>query len=333
MSGLSGRFGSVGNDPHPGSREAVSFRIVFAGTPQFAVPTLAGLATTHKLVAILTQPDRPRGRGRSFQPTAVKSWALEHHIEVFTPTSLTDREVREAIRALQPDFLIVVAYGLLFPQTWLELPSIGVLNVHASLLPRWRGASPIEYSLLAGDPQSGVSIQQVVKQLDAGPVYRQNPVALHPHENQSSLYNRLSELGAQSVLDVLATWGRVEPTPQDERFVTFAPKINAAHAAISWNQPAPLIERQIRAFEAHPGAWTLHAGRRIKILEAQTLDLHAMQLPGTFVQGPEETIRVATSQGFLSVRRLKPEGSRDMTPAQWLNGLQSGQPFRFHSTP
>jgi methionyl-tRNA formyltransferase len=311
----------------------VGFRIVFAGTPQFSIPTLAGLATTHELVAILTQPDRPRGRGQSFQPTAVKSWALERHIEVFTPASLTERKVREAIRALQPEFLIVVAYGLLFPQKWLELPSQVMLNLHASLLPRWRGASPIEHSLLAGDLQSGVSIQQVVKQLDAGPVYRQYPLSLHPHENQSSLYQRLSELGAQGVLDVLAAWGQIEPTPQDERFATFAPKIYAEHAAISWSQPAPVIERQIRAFEAHPGAWTLHAGRRIKILEARALNCYAMQLPGTFMQGPDETIRVATSQGFLSVQRLKPEGSRDMTPAQWLNGLQSGQPSRFHPIP
>ncbi len=326
------RSDPAGHNPRPGPREAVGFRVIFAGTPHFSIPTLAGLATTHELVAVLTQPDRPRGRGRFPHPTPVKVWALENHVDVFTPASLAERDTYEVICALQPDFLIVVAYGLLFPQNWLELPTYGILNLHASLLPRWRGASPIEHSLLAGDLQSGISIQKVVKQLDAGPVYRQCWVSLNPQESQSSLSTRLSELGAKTLLEVLATWGQIEPVPQDERFTTFAPKVNTTHAAISWNRPAMAIERQIRAFEAHPGAWTLHAGRRIKILEACALDHYAMQLPGIFMRGPEETIRVATSQGFLSIRRLKPEGSRDMTAGQWLNGLQPGQSMRFRST-
>ena len=308
----------------------MGFRVVFAGSPHFAIPALAGLAGAQELVGVLTQPDRPRGRGRIPQPTAVKAWALEHGVEAFTPASLTDRNVREAIRARQPDFLIVAAYGLLFPENWLALPALGVLNLHASLLPRWRGASPIEYSLLAGDQWSGVSIQKLVKRLDAGPVYHQRQISLSQGETQSSLYDRLSKLGAETLLDVLATWGRVGPTPQDERFTTLAPKINLRQAAISWNRPARVIERQVRAFESHPGAWALHDGRRITILEAQALDQYAMQLPGIFERGPEETIQVATSQGFLSVRRLRPEGSRDMAATQWLNGLRSARPFRFH---
>ncbi len=308
----------------------MGFRIVFAGTPEFAVPTLQALLQAHDVVGVLTQPDRPKGRGQTQQPTPIARYARSSGLTPLMPISLNDPDAWAAVCALKPDFIVVAAYGLLFPETWFRLPTQCILNVHPSLLPRWRGASPIEYCLIQGDSETGISIQVLVKRLDAGPVLRQVVTVVDHHETKSTLETRLAALGAETLLGVLSEWNHLEPIPQDEGRATYAPKINRSDTRIHWTLSATVIERQVRALQEQPGAWTCLHDRRVKIFDACALPTFNLAIPGTGgLDGASGILKIATGYGTLAIDRLQSEGSRPLAAGDWIRGMHGISRIRF----
>ncbi|MGE5153430.1 MAG: methionyl-tRNA formyltransferase [Bdellovibrio bacteriovorus] len=299
-------------------------RLVFAGTPEFAVPSLSALiAAGYELAAVYTQPDRPAGRGRRLQQSPVKALALAHGIPVCQPESLKrDPQARAELRHWSPDLMVVVAYGLLLPVSVLETPSLGCVNVHASLLPRWRGAAPIQRAVLAGDPVSGVCIMRMEAGLDTGPVYLRRELELDPQETGGSLHDKLAALGAEALIAALPgiADGSLVPQPQDDAAVTYAHKLEKTEAQIDWAQPASAIERQVRAFDPWPVAQTGLQGETLRIWSAQALEREAAGVaPGTVVAAGRHEIAVATGAGTLLITRLQPPGKRPMAAADFLN--------------
>jgi methionyl-tRNA formyltransferase len=243
-------------------------RIVFAGTPDFAVPSLRAAAQRGEVVAVYTQPDRPAGRGRELQSSPVKLEALRRGIPVLQPESLKSEISRDALRALQPDLMVVVAYGLLLPQRILEIPRFGCWNVHASLLPRWRGAAPIQRAIEAGDRETGACLMQMEKGLDTGPVLLRQAIAIGETETGGQLHDRLSELGAQVLADglgLLRAGIRPVPQPQPAEGATYAHKLDKAEAKLDWAQPADVLARKVRAFNPWPMAEAELSGERVRI--------------------------------------------------------------------
>ncbi len=255
----------------------MSHRVVFMGTPQFAVPVLAGLigeypqiGTVGPVVGVFTQPDRPRGRRRQLQPSPVKMLAQEYRLPVFQPASLRDPGVQTELRALQPEVIVVAAFGQILPPTVLELPPFGCINVHASLLPRWRGAAPVAAAILAGDEATGVTIMRMDAGLDTGPIMSQRSLLISPDDTRASLTVRLAQLGTDLLIDTLPDWlaGKIEAQPQDESLVTYAPQLKKEQGRINWQDPANEIGRQVRAFYPWPGAFTHWHDKPLKILRA-----------------------------------------------------------------
>ena len=308
-----------------------NLRILFAGTPEFAVPPLAALLDAgHQVVAVYTQPDRPAGRGRQIQPSPVKALALERGIPVEQPVSLKrDPEAVDRLRALAPDLMIVVAYGLLLPPVVLEIPRLGCVNVHASLLPRWRGAAPIQRAVLAGDPETGVCVMRMEEGLDTGPVYRRLATPIGPRETAGQLHDRLASLGAQALLealpDILA--GAV-PEPQNPALATYANKLVKEEARIDWFAPAERTACQIRAFDPWPVAEARLDGTVLRIWEAEALSKPTEAKPGTVLETGRDGILVATGAGILRILRLQAPGKRPMSARDFLNARSlDGQKF------
>lgn len=299
-------------------------RLVFAGTPDFAVPCLRALiAAGYDVVAVFTQPDRPAGRGRKLQQSPVKALALAHGIPVCQPLSLKrDSGARAKLRGFAPDLMVVVAYGLILPVSVLEIPTLGCVNVHASLLPRWRGAAPIQRAVLAGDPASGVCIMRMEAGLDTGPVYLRRALALAPQETGGSLHDRLAALGADALIEALPGIAdrSLVPQPQDDALATYAHKLDKSEAQIDWAQPALAIERQVRAFDPWPVAQTSLQGETLRIWSAQALDgVGPGGVPGEVVTADKNGIAVATGAGIFRITRLQPPGKRPMAAADFLN--------------
>ena len=299
-------------------------RIVFAGTPEFAVPSLAALlAAGHDLVAVYTQPDRPAGRGRRLQQSPVKQLALAHGLAVYQPESLKrDRAAVTQLRDLGADLMVVVAYGLLLPQRVFTAPRLGCVNVHASLLPRWRGAAPIQRAVLAGDVQSGVCIMAMEAGLDTGGVYHRLSIALDRQETGGGLHDKLATLGARALLEALpgiADGSRVAQ-PQDPTLATYAHKLTKEEADIDWTQSATAIARLVRAFDPWPVAQTRFEGEPLRIWAAQVAaEPSVAAAPGTVVAADRAGLRVATGAGLLAITRLQPPGKRPMDAADFLN--------------
>ncbi|MBV9619998.1 MAG: methionyl-tRNA formyltransferase [Gammaproteobacteria bacterium] len=245
-------------------------RVAFAGTPTFALPTLEALAEHHQLVGVLTRPDQPSGRGRQVQPSAVKRAALARGLPLAQPATLREAAALETLAGWQAEVLVVVAYGQLLPEPVLRLPRYGCINVHASLLPRWRGAAPVQRALLAGDARTGVSIMQMDAGLDTGPVLLSRPTVISPAHTGASLHDELSILGAQVLIEALAALesGTLMPVPQAAEGVTYAPKLEKAEARLDWARDAASLERQVRAFTPWPVAETLLEGVALRILGA-----------------------------------------------------------------
>lgn len=305
-------------------------KLVFAGTPDFAVPTLrALLAAGHSLPLVLTQPDRPAGRGMQPQPSPVKLTARELGLTVAQPTSLREPETLQRLAEVAPDAMVVVAYGLILPQAVLSLPAYGCLNVHASLLPRWRGAAPIHRALLAGDKQTGVSIMAMDAGLDTGPVYLTQQIPITGTDTTGTLHDQLAQIGSQaltSVLDQLGS-GSIVPAPQPEEGVTYAAKIAKEEAIIDWRQPAATIDRQIRAFNPHPGAATVLAQQRCKIWACLLVaDDRRAAAPGEVLTVEADRFLVACGEGGLWITSLQRAGGRRMSSREFLAGtpLQPG---------
>ncbi len=296
-------------------------RIVFAGTPDFSVPPLQALLNSeHKVVAVYTQPDRPSGRGRKLLPGPVKSLAVEAGAPLYQPASLKPAEEVEALRALAPDLMVVVAYGLLLPETVLGIPRLGCVNIHASLLPRWRGAAPIQRAIQAGDAESGVSIMRMDKGLDTGPVYLTKRIALAADETGGSLHDKLSVLGAEALMEALPgiADGSLQPAPQDDAHATYAAKLEKKEAQIDWNLPATDIERQVRAFNPWPVAYTRYENANLRIWDAHAIDGVTAE-PGTVMSATREGVDVSTGNGLLRITRLQMPGKRAMDAQDFIN--------------
>ena len=297
-------------------------RIVFAGTPEFAVPSLRAACGKAEVVAVYTQPDRPAGRGRGLQASPVKREALGRGIPVFQPESLRTREAREALRALEPELMVVVAYGLLLPQGILDIPADGCWNVHASLLPRWRGAAPIQRAIEAGDATTGVCLMQMEKGLDTGPVLLAQSLEIGADETGGQLHDRLAGVGAQVLADglgLLRAGIRPVPRPQPEEGVTYARKLDKAEAKLDWSQPAEALARKVRAFNPWPVAEATLAGERVRIHGAVAVNASAGAAPGSIVAAGRDGIDVACGEGALRIRVLQRDGGKAITAADWLN--------------
>jgi len=297
-------------------------RIVFAGTPEFAVSSLRAAARHHEVVAVYTQPDRPAGRGRGLAPSPVKLEAVARGIPVYQPESLKDAAAQQQLRDLQPDLMVVVAYGLILPKAVLAIPTHGCWNVHASLLPRWRGAAPIQRAIQAGDAKTGVCLMQMEAGLDTGPVLLHQELPIAATDTGGQLHDKLAELGAQVLSDGLGLLrAGIKPVarPQPEQGVTYAHKLDKAEAKLDWAQPADVLARTVRAFNPWPIAEATLAGERVRIHGAVALDLAHGQAPGTVLAAGREGIDIACGQGALRLRVLQREGGKAITAADYLN--------------
>jgi methionyl-tRNA formyltransferase len=297
-------------------------RIVFAGTPEFAVPSLRAAARKAEIVAVYTQPDRPAGRGRGVQPSPVKLAALEQGFPVLQPQTLKSELSRDALRALKPDLIVVVAYGLLLPQAVLDIPVYGCWNVHASLLPRWRGAAPIQRAIEAGDTGTGVCLMQMEKGLDTGPVLLEQRTPIGADETAGQLHDRLAELGAQTLgdgLGLLRAGMKPVAKPQPATGATYAHKLEKAEARLDWSQPAQALERKVRAFNPWPIAEAPLSGERVRIHAAEVVDGAPGAAPGSVLQASRAGIDVACGAGALRITRLQREGGRVLAAADYLN--------------
>ncbi len=297
-------------------------RIVFAGTPDFAVPCLRAAAQRHEVVAVYTQPDRPAGRGRGLTPSPVKLEAVARGIPVLQPESLRRPEPQQALRALAPDLLVVVAYGLILPQAVLDIPTWGCWNVHASLLPRWRGAAPIQRAIEAGDAETGVCLMRMEAGLDTGPVLLSRAIPIGAEETGGQLHDRLAELGAQVLNDGLGLLraGLVPVAqPQPEAGACYARKLDKAEARLDWSRPAIELARKVRAFEPWPVAEAQVAGERLRIHGAQTLERAHSAAPGTLLAAGRDGLDIACGEGALRLRVIQRDGGKAITAADYLN--------------
>ena len=299
-------------------------RLIFAGTPDFAVPALDALAGAgHQVVAVYTQPDRPAGRGRKLTPSPVKTRAQALGLPIEQPESLKSSDMQTILRGYAPDAMVVVAYGLLLPQAVLDIPKYGCLNIHASLLPRWRGAAPIQRAIAAGDTETGVGIMQMEKGLDTGPVLLERRIPIAPADTGGVLHDRLASLGAQAIVEALERLehGTLEPEPQDSTQATYAHKLTKQEGALDWRKPADLLARQVRAFNPWPVAFATFEGEILRVWNATSRpNAAADRSPGDIVTVSAEGIDVATGEGMLRITRLQPPGKRPMNAAEFLNG-------------
>jgi methionyl-tRNA formyltransferase len=298
-------------------------RILFAGTPDFAVPPLRALvAAGFKPMAVYTQPDRPAGRGRKLQASPVKKTAMEAGIEVFQPHSLKTTEALEQLRKLKPNLMIVVAYGLILPPEVLEIPLHGCWNIHASLLPRWRGAAPIQRAIEAGDRESGVCIMQIDTGLDTGPVMHTIRLPLAEDETGGSLHDRLAEAGAEALLHCvrgLSEGNAPSALTQSTEGATYACKLDKNEARVDWSEAAVSIGRKVRAFDPWPVAWCMAGEERTRIWKAECLRGEHDKSPGTVLAAGKDGIDIATGDGILRLLELQRPGKRRMTVADYLN--------------
>ncbi|KRG40925.1 methionyl-tRNA formyltransferase [Stenotrophomonas pictorum JCM 9942] len=297
-------------------------RIVFAGTPEFAVASLGAAARQHEVVAVYTQPDRPAGRGRGLMPSPVKLDAIARGIPVFQPETLKTAEAQQQLRALQPDLMVVVAYGLILPKAVLAIPTHGCWNVHASLLPRWRGAAPIQRAIQAGDAETGVCLMQMEAGLDTGPVLLRQHTPINDTDTGGQLHDRLAQLGAQVLADGLGLLrAGLKPIPQVQpaEGVTYAHKLDKAEARLDWDQDAEVLARTVRAFNPWPIAEAVLAGERVRIHGAVAIADNHGKAPGTVIGAAREGIDIACGRGALRLRVVQREGGKAITAADYLN--------------
>lgn len=298
-------------------------RVVFAGTPDFSVPILRVLLDSrHSVAGVYTQPDRPAGRGRKLLASPVKTLALEYGLPVCQPASLKQADAQRELAGLHPDLLVVVAYGLILPPAVLELPPLGCVNLHASILPRWRGAAPIQRAILAGDADTGVSLMRMEAGLDTGPVLAEVQTSIRADETGGSLHDRLSQLAAELLarhLDDLEA-GRLTPVAQDPALACYADKLDKSEALIDWHRDAVRLERQVRAFNPWPVAQTRFRGEVLRVWDARAIDDGgAASTPGVIVEAGKQGIDVACGQGCLRLLKIQLPGGRPLAAADFLN--------------
>lgn len=297
-------------------------KLIFAGTPDFAARHLAALLSSdHEVVAVYTQPDKPAGRGQKLTASPVKELALAHALPVYQPASLRNEEAQVELAALGADLMVVVAYGLILPKAVLDTPRLGCLNVHGSLLPRWRGAAPIQRAIWAGDAETGVTIMQMDVGLDTGAMIRKVSCTIASDETSASLYDKLAELGPQALVDTLNAIAAGDTTAeaQDDALANYAQKLSKEEARIDWSMEAVAIERCIRAFNPWPISWFEVAEQTIKVWQATVIDSDHGQPVGTLLKADKQGIDVATGKGVLRLLTLQPPGKKAMSVPDLLN--------------
>ncbi|WP_312974885.1 methionyl-tRNA formyltransferase [Atlantibacter sp.] len=303
-----------------------SLRVIFAGTPDFAARHLdALLAANYNVVGVFTQPDRPAGRGKKLMPSPVKVVAQEHGLPVFQPASLRPADNQQLIADLNADIMVVVAYGLILPKAVLEMPRLGCINVHGSLLPRWRGAAPIQRSLWAGDDETGVTIMQMDVGLDTGDMLYKLACPITPDDTSASLYDKLAELGPQGLIETLQLLasGKAKPEVQDESKVTYAEKLSKEEALLDWSLSAAQLERCIRAFNPWPMSYFMMDGQPVKVWKASVIETTMNAAPGTILEADKQGIQIATAQGVLNIEELQPAGKKAMKAQDLLNSRKA----------
>lgn len=299
-----------------------SLRIIFAGTPDFAARHLdALLSSEHEIVGVFTQPDRPAGRGKKLMPSPVKVLAEEKGLPVFQPASLRQPENQQLVAELNADVMVVVAYGLILPKAVLDMPRLGCINVHGSLLPRWRGAAPIQRALWAGDAQTGVTIMQMDVGVDTGDMLYKLACPVTPEDTSATLYDKLAGLGPQGLIETLQqlAQGSAQPQVQDEELVTYAEKLSKDEARMDWSLSAEQLERCIRAFNPWPMSWFVVDEQPVKVWKASVLPSSTQAEPGTIVEASKSGIQVATAEGILNLESLQPAGKKAMSAQDLLN--------------
>jgi methionyl-tRNA formyltransferase len=294
-------------------------RIIFAGTPPFAAAALNALADAgHDIALVLTQPDRPAGRGMKLTPSAVKQAALARGLPVYQPPSLKTADAQTELRSADADVMVVAAYGLILPQAVLDLPRFGCLNIHASLLPRWRGAAPIQRAILAGDPETGITIMLMDAGLDTGAMLSKTAVPIRDSDTAASLHDVLATAGAAAIVEALANYATLVPLAQDDAQATYAAKLSKEEAQLDWSQPADALARAVRAYNPVPGAWTLLDGAPLKIWAAQPCP--GAGTPGEVLRADADQLVVACGGGALALQEIQPAGSKRMAVAAFLAG-------------
>jgi len=309
----------------------MSLRIIFAGTPDFAAVHLKALVDSdHEVVAVYSQPDRPAGRGKKLQPSPVKQVALEHDIPVYQPLNFKDEADVDTLKSLNADVMVVVAYGLLLPKNVLDAPRYGCLNVHASLLPRWRGAAPIQRCIEAGDMVTGITIMQMDVGLDTGDMLNKVTTGINLDDTGGSLHDRLASMGPDALLETLADVeaGTLAPEAQNDALANYAHKLTKQEALLDWQQDAEVLARRIRAFNPFPMAYTLLGDERIRVHAADALEKATQLTPGTIANVTSDGIEVACNEGVLRLTRIQLAGKKPMSVAEVINGQPNlFQPF------
>ena len=294
-------------------------RIIFAGTPPFAAAALNALADAgHDIALVLTQPDRPAGRGMKLAPSAVKQVALARGLPLYQPGSLKTPEAQAELRAADADVMVVAAYGLILPPAVLDLPRFGCLNIHASLLPRWRGAAPIQRAILAGDTETGITIMQMDAGLDTGAMLTKTPAPISDSDTAASLHDTLAAAGATAIVAALANYATLVPVAQDDAQATYAAKLSKEEAQLDWHLPADALARAVRAYNPVPGAWTLLDGAPLKVWSAQAVA--GAGGPGEVLYAEADRLVVACGSGALALQEVQPAGSKRMAAAAFLAG-------------
>ncbi len=299
------------------------YKIIFMGTPQFSVPGLEALhADGHDIGLVVTQPDRPRGRGRRVTPSPVKAAALHFGIEVIQPASIRTPEFADHIESLKPDFQVVIAYGKIVPENVLALPRIGTINIHASLLPKLRGAAPIQWAIINGEKETGVCSMLMDKGLDTGDVLLTARETIQPDDTAGSLQDRLAVKGAKLLIDTLTAYAKneIQPQAQDHDLATYAPLLTKDDGLIQWSKSAVSLENFIRGVTPWPGAFTLLGDQRLKIFKSAPISLETAETPGTVVQGFPDELRVATGEGVLSILEIQGSSGKRLSIKDFLRG-------------
>lgn len=293
-------------------------RIIFAGTPEISAAVLKALFNANlDIIACLTQPDRPQGRGLKLTPSAVKKLAIELNVPVLQPSSLKPAAIQEELINLKPDLIIVLAYGLILPQAVLDIPTHGCINIHGSILPRWRGAAPIQHAILAGDTDTGITTMQMNSGLDTGDILKIYPCAILPRDTTGDLFQRLTELAQTAILDTLSELetGTISATPQNDALATYAHKIDKQQAKIDWQLSAVEIDRRIRAYNPWPVAFTDFADQSLRIWTSEVIDNHTTQSPGTIIEVDPRGLQVTTGNGILRICSLQLPGKKVVSAA------------------
>jgi len=301
-------------------------RVVFMGTPEFAVPALDKLSssTDYDIVGVYAQPDKSAGRGRKLALTPVKEFAIAHNLPILQPHSLRTPEAQAELAALAPDVIIVAAYGLILPRAVLDLPPHGCINIHASLLPKYRGAAPINAAILSGEPITGITLMRMDEGVDTGPMLAQAELAIHADDTTTTLTGRLAQLGADLLAQTLPRWlaGQIEPQAQDESLATFAPRLSKQDGRLDWSLPAVELERRVRAFDPWPGTFTLWQSKRLKVNQVQILnfkfEISNLKL-GQVIQ-EDNSVGIITGQGVLELIEVQLEGKRAMSASDFVRG-------------